>query len=70
MLDIVADYFNPRWSIFYDELITAVKSNRTLDENATQKRIFKEAEEPFTFSRKIYPNRSTGLCGLSIIYIT
>ncbi|XP_026479408.1 alpha-N-acetylglucosaminidase-like, partial [Ctenocephalides felis] len=57
---IVSDYFKPRWTIFYDDLIKAVKSNVTVNENAMQMRIFKEAEEPFTFSRKVYPRRSTG----------
>ncbi|XP_059607539.1 alpha-N-acetylglucosaminidase [Phlebotomus argentipes] len=57
---IIEDYFIPRWKVFFDEMITAMKRNSTINNNQVQEKIFKTIEVPFTLDTKIYPVTSEG----------
>lgn len=58
---IVIDYCLPRWKLFFDELIeTLIKKKRKFNDNKCKQKIFKEIEEPFGVSNKIYETKPHG----------
>lgn len=58
---IVADYFKPRWAIFLNELETSLTTGTRMNTTKMNEQIFENVEEAFTFSRKIYPTKATGI---------
>lgn len=66
---VVADYFKPRWSLFFEYLNASLVNDIPLNSTETDEAILSQIEEPFTFSRNIYPVTPNGKisCNLYII---
>ncbi|KAG1682557.1 Alpha-N-acetylglucosaminidase [Nymphon striatum] len=57
---VLVDYFLPRWKLFVDMLASSVKSGKSFPAQEFEKRVFEEAEKPFSNSIKQYPTTETG----------
>lgn len=58
---LVKDYCLPRWQMFLDELGRTLRDgNSKFDNNACKQKIFKQIEEPFGVSNKLYATEQTG----------
>lgn len=57
---IVLDFFLPRWSLYLQELESALETNRTMNETKVKNKIFRLIELPFTTDNKLYPTESQG----------
>ncbi|KAB0799964.1 hypothetical protein PPYR_07844 [Photinus pyralis] len=57
---MVSDYYHERWFLFVTSMNESLVQNVPFREAAVVKRVFKEIEEPFTFSRKAYPEYASG----------
>lgn len=58
---IVVDYFKPRWAIFLNELETSLTTGKRVNMTKINEQIFENVEKAFTFSRKIYSTKATGI---------
>ena len=56
---LVNDYYKPRWELFIEELVDAIRQGKRLDNNAFAKRLL-ERETAWTQGRKKYPCRPVG----------
>ncbi|XP_015185471.1 PREDICTED: alpha-N-acetylglucosaminidase [Polistes dominula] len=57
---VIVDYFQPRWKIFLDALQDTISKNIKYNITEINERIFREVEEPFTRSNKIYSTEPKG----------
>ncbi|XP_055692813.1 alpha-N-acetylglucosaminidase [Lutzomyia longipalpis] len=57
---IVQDFFVQRWRVFFDEIITAMRENRTVSDRKVREKIFRTVEVPFTLDTKTYPMTAEG----------
>ncbi|XP_044735480.1 alpha-N-acetylglucosaminidase-like [Chrysoperla carnea] len=57
---IVSDFFKPRWEVFLEGMNTSLITGTKFNEAAQKSKVFKEVEQPFTFSRKLYPTDPKG----------
>ncbi|XP_065562833.1 alpha-N-acetylglucosaminidase-like isoform X6 [Artemia franciscana] len=69
---LVMDYYIPRWTLFVDTLRECLINNSTFDKDKFRQKVFTNVEQPFTFSKKIYPVEPIGstLHALEQIYET
>lgn len=58
---VVADYFKPRWELFLKALEKSLIERTNLNTTEINDRIFREVEQPFTFSTKLYPTEAKGI---------
>ncbi|XP_043288874.1 alpha-N-acetylglucosaminidase [Venturia canescens] len=59
---VIVDYFKPRWSLFLGTLVVSLMENKPFNESEINRAMFRRVEEPFTFSRKMYPVKPQGNC--------
>ncbi|XP_073984721.1 N-acetyl-alpha-glucosaminidase isoform X2 [Rhodnius prolixus] len=57
---LIMDYYSARWKLFLFSAYQSLKNQSYFDEFKVGVRIFKEIEQPFTYSTKKYPETSTG----------
>lgn len=57
---VIADYFKPRWALFLRALEESLIQKTKLNVTEINDRIFREVEQPFTFSTKLYPVEAKG----------
>lgn len=57
---VVADYYLKRWQLFIQFLTTSFETGIIFNQTEFNHAVFNQAEEPFTFDKKIYPTTSTG----------
>jgi alpha-N-acetylglucosaminidase len=57
---VVADYFKPRWELFLKALEKSLVQRTKLNITEINDRIFREVEQPFTLSTKVYPVEAIG----------
>jgi len=57
---IVADYYKPRWETFIDQLQSSMDSGERFNRTAYNNDVFTTIEQPFTVSRKKYPDTPSG----------
>lgn len=57
---VIVDYFKPRWKIFLDALDDTLSKKIKFNVTEINEKIFREVEEPFTKSNKIYSNQPKG----------
>lgn len=57
---VIVDYFKPRWKIFLDALDDTLSRKIKFNVTEINEKIFREVEEPFTKSNKIYSNEPKG----------
>lgn len=57
---VMADYFKPRWELFLKALEKSLVQNTRLNLTEINDRLFRQVEQPFTFSTKIYPVEAMG----------
>ncbi|XP_053684295.1 alpha-N-acetylglucosaminidase [Sabethes cyaneus] len=57
---MVLDFFLPRWSLFLQELESALETNATINDTKIKNKIFRLIELPFTTDNKIYPAEAQG----------
>ncbi|XP_012534782.1 alpha-N-acetylglucosaminidase isoform X2 [Monomorium pharaonis] len=57
---VIADYFKPRWELFLKALDKSLIERTKLNITEINDRIFREVEQPFTFSTKLYPTEPKG----------
>ena len=60
ILGFVMDYYIPRWTLFVDTLRECLINNSTFDKDKFRQKVFTNVEQPFTFSKKIYPVEPIG----------
>ncbi|XP_070531316.1 alpha-N-acetylglucosaminidase isoform X2 [Cardiocondyla obscurior] len=58
---VMADYFKPRWELFLKALEKSLVQRIKLNISEINDRIFREVEQPFTFSTKYYPTETKGI---------
>ncbi|CRK92779.1 CLUMA_CG006297, isoform A [Clunio marinus] len=57
---IVKDYYLPRWSLFFQKLLSSLEQNIPFNQSQFQKSVFEEVEMPFNLENKTYPIVSDG----------
>ncbi|XP_056649230.1 alpha-N-acetylglucosaminidase isoform X2 [Diorhabda sublineata] len=57
---IVASFFKPRWNIFITSMNSSLVNDVPFNEQDVKYEMFKNAEEPFTFDRTVYPVEPIG----------
>lgn len=57
---LVEDYYKPRWVLFHNLVIAAMKENRKFDEDSFMQRVAEEIELPFSNQTKLYLSKPVG----------
>lgn len=54
------DFFAPRWRVFFDEMLRAMRMNRKMNSQKVAKKILYTVEIPFISANKLYPDVPSG----------
>lgn len=57
---IVADYYRPRWSLFFEQLRSSLETNSTFNQSKFQIDVLQQVELPFNIDDKVYPTQPKG----------
>ncbi|XP_023313899.1 alpha-N-acetylglucosaminidase-like [Trichogramma pretiosum] len=57
---VVVDYFRPRWAVFLEALLRALRTGDKFSAQKVKRLIFREVELPFSYSTKEYPTQPIG----------
>ncbi|XP_018579109.1 alpha-N-acetylglucosaminidase isoform X1 [Anoplophora glabripennis] len=57
---VVSHFFQPRWEIFIQNMNKSLETNTKFNDSLVRQEMFRNAEEPFTFDRTIFPMEPTG----------
>lgn len=54
------DFFVKRWTVFFEEILKAMRNNRQVNKKKLAKKILYSVEIPFLFEQKSYPVEASG----------